>query len=173
MHGKRQKVSGRRWRKPPVLPFVSKRSSPSTTYQSELIHSKILLHAWWNATRLTDCLVVMMLGGLKRSSMLAASVEGTIGSICADMGPRNPSGKHSCRLQSDRGKGKNCQVEKNIDFKATGWIRCLSFGEINCYRNGSILIPMAHDLISLTIRRLSLSSFNLWNGAFIVICLKA
>lgn len=93
--------------------------------------------------------------------MLAASMEGTIERICADTGPRNPSGKHRCRLQSNHGKGKNCQVEKNIDFKATGWIRCLSFGEINCYRNGSILIPVAQDLISLTIRRLSLSAFNL------------
>lgn len=90
--------------------------------------------------------------------MLAASAEVAVESIRADMGLKNPSGKHSCRLQSSHENGKNCQVEKNIDFKATGWIRCLSFGEINCNRNGSILIPVAQDLISLTIRCLSLSS---------------
>ena len=93
--------------------------------------------------------------------MLAASTEVTAECIRADTGPKNPSGEHSCRLQSNPGKGKNCQVEENIDFKATGWIRCLSFGEINCYKNGSIPILAVQDPMSLTIRHLSLSSFGL------------
>lgn len=42
---KETKVLGRRWRKAPILPFVSKRSSPSATYQREGIHLKTLLHA--------------------------------------------------------------------------------------------------------------------------------
>lgn len=75
------------------------------------------------------------------------------------------SGKYNFRLQKSSGRGKNYLMEKNTDFKGTDQIRCLSFGEINYYRNRRIHTTVAQDLISLIIYSLFLSYFNSWNDA--------